>query len=271
MMIVDQQEDFFRFNDSLVQYGDGLFETMLAVDHRIHHWSYHWERLSHSCQRLGISVPERGLLEKHCQTTLSAQQNRYSVVKMIIARGEGLRGYRSLPEQPPQVRLSVSPFQLDRSRYRGLHLRICQTRLASQPLLAGMKHCNRIEYVMARRESMDGHFDEGLLLDYDNHVIEGLISNVFIINGKVIKTPDLHNAGVAGTLRAYLLKKLPQMGYTIILDKLTIDDITRADEVFMTNAVHGVMPVYTVDGVEKFFSMAVAQQIRQQTEHPCSA
>ncbi|PID65327.1 MAG: hypothetical protein CR977_01190 [Gammaproteobacteria bacterium] len=172
-------KNHYCFDDSLVQYGDGVFETMLAVGSGIHHWPYHWARLKNSCERLEMTVPDEAALIQQLHTALARQKNKFSLVKMIVARGQGLRGYRSLPEQPCTVQFSVAPYTFAASMYQGLRVRICQTRLAAQPLLAGMKHCNRLEYLLARREAADTQFDEGLLLDYDSHLIEGLISNVF--------------------------------------------------------------------------------------------
>lgn len=258
------------FDDSLTQYGDGVFETMLGVDHHIHHWDDHWQRLANSCQRLEIAVPERELLLQQLQTELTAQDNAFSVVKMIVSRGAGLRGYRSHTQQPCYVQFSVSPYQFSPALYLGLNVRICQTRLSQQPLLAGMKHLNRLEYVMARREAEDKQFDEGLLLNYDNDLIEGLISNVFIIKGQQILTPDLSGSGVAGTMRAYLLRHLPRLGYAVKIQKLSIKDMRVADEVFLTNATTGIMPIKYIQTINKTFTTTATDSIRQRVEHPCS-
>ncbi|PIE39914.1 MAG: hypothetical protein CSA51_03550 [Gammaproteobacteria bacterium] len=243
-------KNHYCFDDSLVQYGDGVFETMLAVGSGIHHWPYHWTRLKNSCERLEITVPDEAALIQQLHTALAIQNNQFSLVKMIVARGQGLRGYRSLPEQPCTVQFNVAPYTFAASMYQGLRVRICQTRL--------------------RREAADTQFDEGLLLDYDSHLIEGLISNVFLINNQQITTPALKTAGVAGTMRAYLLDSLPNQGYTVNIQALTLTDIASADAVFLTNASGGVMPVKSIQGIAKSFELAPAQTIRHLTEHPCS-
>lgn len=260
-----------QLNDSLTQYGDGIFETMLGVGNAIHHWNYHWARLQSSCERLEIAVPSQEQLYQTLQNALAEQQHALSVIKMIIGRGDGLRGYRSLPEQPCQVQFSVAAYALNPSLYQGLRLRVCETKLAAQPLLAGMKHCNRLEYIMARRESADTAFDEGLLLDYDSRLVEGLISNVFLMKKQRILTPSLAHAGVAGTMRAYLLDVLPNWGYETAVTTLTLADVAAADAVFMTNATGGVMPVKSIQGIEKTYEISAANSIRRQMEHPCSA
>lgn len=259
-----------QFEDSLTQYGDGIFETMLAVENQIHHWDYHWQRLQNSCRRLQIRLPQRGVLSQQLQAALNSAGNAFSVVKMIVSRGAGLRGYRSLAEQPCYVQFRLSPYSFSPTLYQGIALRVCQTRLAHQPLLAGMKHLNRLEYVMARRESDDKQFDEGLLLNYDNLLIEGLISNVFIIKKQHIYTPDLSGSGVAGTMRAYLLKALPEWGYNVGVKALSLADLAAADEVFLSNATAGIMPVAHIDNVGAVFSQNLSQTIRQQVNHPCS-
>ncbi len=259
------------FTDSLTQYGDGVFETMLSVGNEIYHWDYHWQRLESSCQRLQISVPDCDTLYQQLQTALAEQNAPLSVVKMIVSRGDGLRGYRSIDNQPCHIQFSISDYHLNPKIDQGLHIRICDTRLSHQPLLAGMKHINRLEYVMARRESHDGQFDEGLLLNYDNLLIEGLTSNVFIIKNQQIFTPILDGSGVCGTMRTYLFNTLPQLGYTLSEKHLSLDDIHTADEVFLTNATAGIMPVASITklSVVQSFQQTMTNKIRHQVGHPC--
>ena len=259
----------YFFNDSLTQYGDGLFETMLGVENDIHHWNYHWLRLKNSCLRLQISVPHQDVIYQQIQSELANKKNKFSVVKMIVSRGEGIRGYRSLEQQPCYVDFTVFPYQLTPSLYQGLSVRICQMVLSKQPLLAGMKHTNRLEYVMARREVEDNLFDEGLLLDYDGHLIEGLISNLFMVQEQRIFTPILNNSGVAGTMRAYLLVALPTWGYDVEEGVFDMEDLVLADGAFLTNATAGVMSIANVNGINKTFDLAIANKIRKLVDHPC--
>ncbi len=260
-----------QFDDSLTQYGDGVFETMLAVGDGIHHWCYHWQRLKNSCQRLQISLPEKQKLYQQIQAELRKQDNEFSVVKMIVSRGKGLRGYRSYPHQPCYVQLGISPYKFNTKFYQGLKVRLCQTRLSYQPLLAGMKHINRLEYVMARREAEDGQFDEGLLFNYNEELVEGLISNVFLVKNQQIITPDLSGSGVIGTMRTCLLNQLPSLGYEVKIGTVKTTDIVSADELFLTNATSGVMPVSEIPILEKNFRMTVGKMIRKKLEHPCAA
>lgn len=258
-----------HFNDSLTQYGDGVFETMLAVENAIHHWNYHWARLKSSCERLEMTVPDEEQLIQQIQTALTVQNNHFSVVKMIISRGEGLRGYRSHIEQPAQIQFQISPYHFNDTIYQGVNVRLCQTRVACQPLLAGIKHCNRLEYIMARREPQDSEFYEGLLFDTANRLVEGVISNVFLIRGKRIRTPDLSQAGVAGTMRAYLLASLEDWGYDVSVESLELADIEVADGIFLSNATNGIVPVLRVAGLTKTFDKQAVDVIRQRVEHPC--
>ncbi|MGY0398713.1 MAG: aminodeoxychorismate lyase [Ostreibacterium sp.] len=260
----------YQPSDSLSQYGDGVFETMLAVGSDIHHWAYHWDRLKSSCQRLQIAVPNHELLSKQLGSALVAYNYPFSVVKMLVSRGEGLRGYRTKAKQPCFVQFSFFPYQVNPGFYQGLSIRVCQTRLSSQPLLAGIKHVNRLEYVMARREPEESKFDEGLLLDYDNHLIEGLMSNVFIIKGSNVLTPSLKGSGVAGTMRAYLVDKLPQLGYPVKIQQVKLSELADATSVFLTNAINGLMPIAHIQGISSVFDITVVNSIRQQVEHPCS-
>lgn len=260
----------YQPDDSIARYGDGIFETMLAVGDGIHNWHYHWQRLHSSCRRLQITPPSHDLLLEQLGDELKKQQHHYAVIKLVVSRGQGLRGYRSLSQQPCYGQISVVPHAFEPERYSdGVALRVCQMRLAEQPLLAGMKHLNRLEYVMARRESDDRYFDEGLLLNAKDQVVEGIISNVFIINARRVLTPSLNLCGVAGSMRACLLATLTDKGYDIGEAALTLADIAAADGVFLTNATHGITPVKQIQGIDKNFSIGVVNSLRREVEHPC--
>jgi 4-amino-4-deoxychorismate lyase len=164
-------------------------------------------------------------------------------LKIIVTRGSGGRGYKQPdPIQPTRV-LSLHPFPEYPPRYwtDGISARVCQTRLGANPALAGIKHLNRLEQIIARAEWQDNQIQEGLMLCADGFVIEGTMSNVFLIKDRKLYTPDLSQAGIAGIIRGLVLSC--GHGINTTVTRITIDDLLNADELFVCNSVIGIWPV----------------------------
>lgn len=121
--------------------------------------------------------------------------------------------------------------------------RICLTRLGQNTALAGIKHLNRLEQVLARREWGDPDIREGLLLDAEGNVVEGTMSNLFAIQGSTLVTPDLTRCGVAGIMRTVVLEQAAGLGLGVSVQPLPLAEVEQADELFLTNSLIGVWPV----------------------------
>jgi 4-amino-4-deoxychorismate lyase len=224
------------------QYGDGLFETLRVVNGVCQYWQEHMDRLETGCQKLGLLFPGRALLETEVNTLNQSLDS--SVVKIIITRGVTERGYRiDNTVLPTRVLLLDSMPQYPAEYYRqGIDLFLCQQRLGNNPQLAGIKHLNRLEQVMARREWAD-EYQEGLLLDQFSQVGEGTMSNVFIIDGKALLTPKLERCGVHGIIREQILRQTDIPGIKIKQEDFSIDRLLKADAVFLCNSLIGIWPV----------------------------
>ncbi|WP_331352483.1 aminodeoxychorismate lyase [Cellvibrio sp. UBA7671] len=228
-------------------YGDGVFETCRYSRGTIPLWSYHRERLSRSAERLKIPLNE-SLLAQYLDAMLAYLRNAniaHSVVKIILTRGVGGRGYR-LPDQiVPTYCIGIFPCTpLQTEQYRnGVAVRICDLRLSQAPALAGMKHLNRLEHILARAEWQD-EFAEGLLLDAQGRVVEATVSNLFVVKNNQLYTPDLSAAGVAGVMRRTITEKLaPALGLACQIVNMELDFVRGADEIFLCNSVYGIWPV----------------------------
>lgn len=228
-------------------YGDGVFETCRYSQGVIPLWNYHRERLLLSAERLKIPLDER-LLNQYFNSMLAyiGENNiAHAVVKITLTRGIGGRGYR-LPDQvTPTYCVGVFPCgQLQTEQYRnGVAVRICELRLSQAPALAGMKHLNRLEHILARAEWKD-EFAEGLLLDVQGRVIEGTVSNLFAVKNNQLYTPDLSAAGVAGIMRRTIIDKLaPTLGLVCHIVDMDLDFLRAADEIFLCNSVYGIWPI----------------------------
>lgn len=228
-------------------YGDGVFETCRYVQGVIPLWNYHRERLLHSAGRLKIPLDEC-LLNQYLDAMLAQLRGAniaQAVVKVTLSRGVGGRGYR-LPDQiTPTYCVGVFPCgELQGEQFRkGVAVRICDLRLSLVPALAGMKHLNRLEHILARAEWQD-EFAEGLLLDEQGRVIEATVSNLFAVKDGQLFTPDLSAAGVAGIMRKTIIEQLaPAAGLCCHIVDINLDFLRAADEVFLCNSVYGIWPV----------------------------
>lgn len=249
--------------DRGLQYGDGLFETMAVLDGRIRHLPLHLARLSEGCQRLGL--PRSVLAPLRAELpALAAKQRRDAVIKLIVTRGEGPRGYA--PPAHPQPRRMLGVFAWPSwppSHYtRGVAVRVCDTRLGSNPQLAGIKHLNRLEQVLARREWSGTRWHEGLMMNANNHVICGTMSNVFAVHGASLLTPSVTSCGVAGVMRAAVRRQAASLGFTCEEGELALDALAGADELFLTNALIGIWPVRRL-GEHRLAAGPVTRQLQQ--------
>jgi len=249
-----------------IAYGDGLFETIRVEHHRASLLRRHLRRLARGCERLGMRI-DGAALDREIAAVLDDHGS--GVMKIIVARESDERGY-AVPAHADAARLLQffpREFTADARNSEGVAVRICRLRLSEQPALAGLKHLNRLEQVLARSEWDDPAIAEGLMLDSSARLVEGITSNLFLVRDGVLSTPDLKRCGVAGILREVILEQLaPGARVT----DLSLDDMVAADEVFLCNSVAGIWPVRTIDGLHKPVgetTRALQQRLQQLIEH----
>ena len=242
-------------------YGDGVFRTLRASQGKALHWPLHYQKLKRDCAALGMPCPDEALLCAELDQVLA--QHPDGVLKLIVTRGEGARGYTpsaavtptriwdfsSLPDYPPEWTT------------QGIKARICSLRLPAQPRLAGIKHLNRLENVLAAAEWNNPEIAEGLLLDADGNVIEGTRSNLFMVSQGQLVTPDLSRCGVAGIQRERVMAWALQHGVTLQVRDVGLEEALHADELFLVNSVVGLWPVRELEQ-SRWSHFPVAAQIR---------
>jgi 4-amino-4-deoxychorismate lyase len=228
--------------DRGLAYGDGVFETIAVRAGMPVLFDRHLERLEASCRRLAIALdPALVRMEMSRFAVLMGD----GVMKLILTRGDSLRGYAPAPDSQSRRILQAGPVPCYPAAHaeQGIRLFACETRLAEQPLLAGIKHLNRLEQVLARAEWQDGEHAEGLMRDTSGRLIEGVYSNLFLVHEGRLLTADLSRCGVAGVMRAELLDQARRLRIEVNIRDLLPGDLQRADEVFVCNSVYGVWPV----------------------------
>jgi 4-amino-4-deoxychorismate lyase len=229
-------------------YGDGVFETLAVRDGRPCFWARHMARLQSGCHRLAIAPVDEVQLRAEADELLrAAPAAALSVLKIIITRGTGTRGYRPEPCAEPTRIVQLHDWPETAPGAAGIRATLCSLRLGNNSLLAGIKHLNRLEQVMARSEWDDPDIREGLLLDQDGRVIEGTMSNLFLVKDGLLSTPDLARCGVAGIMRDVVLELAEGQGIGTRVCDIGLDTLFQADELFVCNSLHGIWPIIAVN------------------------
>lgn len=243
-------------------YGDGVFRTIPMIRGRLSCWALHYDKLREDCERLGIDCPDSETLAADIAQLADAGEVQ-AVIKIIVTRGEGARGY-ALPDksQPTRVVIkSAFPIYQHIDLMGGIRLHLCRLRLAHQPLLAGIKHLNRLENILARTEWTDPGIMDGLLLDEDGYAIECTMSNLFVRAGDRLMTPDLSRCGVAGVTRQRIMALAETFGLTSVVMHIPMQMLMAADEIIVCNSLFGAWQVTEFNG-ESWPLQALAGNLR---------
>jgi len=222
-------------------YGDGLFESIRLVGTRAPLWARHMQRLTAGCERLLIPAPDPDQLWHETQQVRADMA--HAVVRITVTRGIGERGYAPpATPRPTRVVAAFPPPPVGEAAIHGVRMRVCRLRLAEQPRLAGVKHLNRLEQVLARAEWNDPAIAEGVLCDGHGHVISATMANLFaVIDGELL-TPAVDRCGIAGVARAEVLEAMSARVVEIGLEALA-----GASELFLSSSVRGIVPVQSLE------------------------
>jgi 4-amino-4-deoxychorismate lyase len=245
--LVNGRQERVDPRDRGLAYGDGLFETMACRSGGIRWIEYHLDRLSYGCRRLAIPVPDRSALR--AEILASCPSAGSAVVKLILTRGVGERGYRA-PEHaaPTRIVSTASWPDIPTEHYTaGVSLKTCTLRLGENPQLAGLKHLCRLEQVLAQMELAGTDADEGLLRSSSGFVVGGITSNLFAVRRGKLLTPRLARCGVSGVMRRVVLQHAADSFVDAVETDLDRAALLDSEELFITNAVFGIKPVRALD------------------------
>lgn len=237
-------------DDRGLAYGDGVFETMRVHAGRVPLWSRHCERLRRGAQRLAMPLPHMRVIEAQIDELIESCEA--GVLKLQVTRGSGGRGYAPPDDPTPTWMLALHP--LPAMPTQGLRLHWCETRLAVQPRLAGIKHCNRLEQVLARVECVQAGCDEGLMRSSPGDVVCATAANLLLLRDGMWSTPPVESCGVAGVCRGWLLER-----GLVRVAELTTRQVESADALALCNAVRGILPVASLAECEWAALVAVAE------------
>ncbi|KPZ66050.1 Aminodeoxychorismate lyase [Pseudoalteromonas sp. P1-16-1b] len=241
-------------HDRGLNYGDGFFTTAIITDGQVEHWAYHKARLIECAQRLAFPALEFTALESHITQQVASQAQ--AVVKIVVTRGEGGRGYAPPSECNLNIFVSVLPYPKHYNSLTdtGISLSISPIKLAVQPHLAGLKTLNRLEQVLIKNALQAQHTDDALVLDCNNNVIETSAANIFAIKNNKVFSPRLDECGIKGVFLQSLCDKL-----AVEFKTVSVDDLTQADAVFLCNSLMKIVPVKSLD--EHYFDIVHSQSL----------
>lgn len=246
--------------DRGLHYGDGLFETMLLRRGRLRFGALHAARLAEGCKRLHI----------HCNAIAAVEQAQQllsdgdAMVKLIVTRGVATeRGYA--PSGNERARVLLLRYAAPTTEAPGVPdtaIALLQAQLGENPLLAGLKHLNRLELVMARAQLQGSGCFEGILCSSTGNLACGTMSNLFIVENDRLLTPRVDRCGIAGVMRAVVIREAQQMGLTVQECDMPAAVLQQAEQAFITNVRLGVRPITRI-GTRALQAGHLTLQLRQ--------
>ncbi len=242
VIINGESGNYISSLDRGLLYGDGVFETIAIKQGQPQFWHEHLKRLKFGCEKLKLSGLNTSLLKSELDELIDNDEQ--CIIKIIITRGVGERGYR--PTQTSLTRvIQKFPWPEFPQKYLdiGIEVTMCNFRLAHQPELAQIKHLNRLEQVLARSEWKD-EYQEGLVCDIYDQVIEATSSNVFFQIGDELITPSLEKCGVAGVMRGKVIEYCNTNDLQLKIKDFAVDELQTIQGMFVCNSIIGIWPVY---------------------------
>lgn len=254
-------------SDRGFQYGDGVFRTAIFAEQHLIDASMQLSKLA--ADAAAIHLPE---IDKECWLkdikSLTEDLASDAVIKLIWTRGQGGRGYRAEEGVEPTRIVACYPLPELPAQYwsEGVEVYLCKTPLGENPRLAGIKHLNRLEQVLARYEFGNSH-QEGLMSDLHGHVISGTMSNIFIVSNSELQTPSLKMCGIEGLMRSKIISLAQKLDIPVNIRQLNMKDLQSADEVFLTNSLIGIWPVKNIS-VRNSSPGKITQLLQKELRHP---
>jgi len=235
-------------NDRGLAYGDGLFETIAVRNSACRFLDAHLQRLQQSCKKLAIPAPDETRLIDNIRTLIADQDCEHGVIKIIVTRGTGPRGYGFKSESlAPTIMTGISATEPAKTNADGIRAQYCLTPASRNSSLAGMKTLNRLAQVMARSEWTDPQIAEGLMTDDRGNLVGGTMTNLFVVAAGELWTPPVTEFGVAGVMRSKILQIARDLKLKIKEDDFSLTFVNDADELFVSNSLIGIWPINSLN------------------------
>ena len=254
-LINGEFKDSISVYDRGLAYGDGFFETMLwdsfveknETNVGVEFWLRHLRRIKDGCQLMQINLPfdEEIIRQRNLILKASLKEKKSGLLKMVVTRGVGGRGYKFERNMTPTIIFLSLPKPKVKKEYfkPGVVVKICKTQLSKNTNLFGYKHLNRLDSVLARSEWEDKNIFEGVFVDSKKNILEGTMTNIFFVHEKTLITPPIIDSGINGVMRQVIIDKAKFFFDKLVIQKINLRDIEKFDQMFLTNSVLKVIPV----------------------------
>ena len=254
-LINGEFKDSISVYDRGLAYGDGFFETMLwdsfveknETNVGVEFWLRHLRRIKDGCQLMQINLPidEEIIRQRNLILKASLKEKKSGLLKMIVTRGVGGRGYKFERNMIPTIIFLSLPKPKVKKEYfkPGVVVKICKTQLSKNTNLFGYKHLNRLDSVLARSEWEDNNIFEGVFVDSKKNILEGTMTNIFFVHEKTLITPPIIDSGINGVMRQVIIDKAKFFFDKLVIRKINLRDVEKFDQMFLTNSVLKVIPV----------------------------
>ena len=254
-LINGEFKDSISVYDRGLAYGDGFFETMLwdsleeknEINVGVEFWLRHLRRIKDGCKLMQINLPfdEEIIRQRNLILKASLKEKKSGLLKMVVTRGVGGRGYKFERNMIPTIIFLSLPKPKVKKEYfkSGVVVKICKTQLSQNTNLFGYKHLNRLDSVLARSEWEDENIFEGVFVDSKKNILEGTMTNIFFVHKKTLITPPIIDSGINGVMRQVIIDNAKFFFDKVVIQKINLKDIEKFDQMFLTNSVLKVIPV----------------------------
>lgn len=246
--IVDEQQAVVSVFDRGFLYGDGLFETVRVKNGKCFRWQAHWDRLREGLELLGIQLPYTGAMLQAAMGSLIKENNMPdAVLRVVVTRGVGPRGYSPKGANSPTLVLSLHPAAATEalSQWR---LVTAPFHLPAEEILNVCKSCSKLTHVMARADAEARGADEAVLLNTNQLVAEATSGNIFWLKDGVLRTPPSTAGLLPGITRRVVLELCQRKNLPTLEQHTSLFQLSMADAVFVTLSTLGVVEVIELDG-----------------------
>ena len=232
-------------------YGDGLFETMRVYSGKIFRLEHHLDRLFQSARSIFIELPiTKNEIQSAIYAAIKLNGLSDSIVRLTVTRGELGSGVNVDYSSPPTIVILVKPVKaISKKTYKeGIGIKLYKkSAIRTQGISNKIKSCNYLSNIILRENALKENFFEAVLLDHNNNVTEGTISNIFIIKNNLLKTPILNEFVLSGIIRQAILDLCLENNIPFKEDRITERELYEADELFLTNSGIEILPVRNIN------------------------
>jgi len=230
-------------------YGYGLFETMRAYEGRVFRLDNHLTRLTRSAEMLGLPIGTLDL-KKAIMDTIQANQLSDARIRVTISIGEG----ETVPDpstcNKPTVLILAGHYQPypEEVYQKGFRVVVSSIHRNSGSPLSRLKSANYLDSLLARKEARTAGVNEALCLNEKGFLAEASMSNIFLVTNGILRTPGQESGILPGITRETILELALPLGINTLECDIRLDELSHAEEAFLTNSLIEVMPLTEIEG-----------------------